>query len=104
MGVPGWPEFACWTASIESVRIVFTHSSSSVRWSVPTVIWLLCVDCVIGNYRSPGGSGRRVRRLRQRRIEGRSGLGGEIGPRARAPVNAARGSLPAADAALTADD
>jgi hypothetical protein len=35
------------------VRIVFTHSSSSVRWSVSTVIWLLCVDCLAGNYRSP---------------------------------------------------
>ncbi len=30
IGVPGWPEFAFWTASIESVRIVLTHSSSSV--------------------------------------------------------------------------
>jgi hypothetical protein len=39
---------------MESVRIVFTHSSSSVRWSVSTVIWLLCVDCLAGNYRSPG--------------------------------------------------
>src|SRR5262245_35967220 len=29
IGVPRWPEFACWTASIESVRIVLTHSWSS---------------------------------------------------------------------------
>ena len=26
--MPGWPEFAFWTASIDSVRIVLTHSSS----------------------------------------------------------------------------
>src|SRR5262252_1851789 len=28
MGVPGWPEFACWMASIASVRIVLMQSSS----------------------------------------------------------------------------
>ena len=28
--MPGWPEFAFWTASIDSVRIVLTQSSSSV--------------------------------------------------------------------------
>ena len=59
IGVPGWPEFACWTASMERVRIVFTHSSSSARWSVPTVMRLLVVafSCR-GTYRSraPGQS------------------------------------------------
>src|SRR5262245_54807469 len=29
MGVPGWPDFACCTASIESVRIVLIDSWSS---------------------------------------------------------------------------
>src|SRR5262249_5423041 len=29
MGVPGCPEFACWTASIDSVRIVLIASVSS---------------------------------------------------------------------------
>src|SRR5687768_3995581 len=29
MGVPGWPESAFWTPSIESVRMVLIHSSSS---------------------------------------------------------------------------
>src|SRR5918998_4168830 len=53
MGVPGWPEFACWTASIERVRIVFTHSSSSARWSVPTVIRLICIDYVPSNLSKP---------------------------------------------------
>src|SRR5262245_21575291 len=28
MGVPGWPDFACWTASMQSVRMVLTHSRS----------------------------------------------------------------------------
>ena len=32
---------------MERVRIVFTHSSSSARWSVPTVMRLLCIDYVI---------------------------------------------------------
>src|SRR5262245_48937719 len=29
MGVPGWPELACWTASMERVRIVLIASWSS---------------------------------------------------------------------------
>src|SRR6516225_3303082 len=33
IGVPGWPELACWTASIDSVRIVLTHS-----WSIAAVV------------------------------------------------------------------
>src|SRR6266545_2164475 len=42
MGVPGWPEFASWTASIASVRMVFTHSSSiSILGCVATAIGLL---------------------------------------------------------------
>src|SRR5215217_6885235 len=36
MGVPGCPEFAFCTASMASVRIVLTHSSSSVERSVAT--------------------------------------------------------------------
>jgi hypothetical protein len=28
IGVPGWPEFACWIASMASVLIVFTHTWS----------------------------------------------------------------------------
>ena len=38
---------------MESVRIVFTHSSSSARWSVPTVIGLLCIDYVLSNLSKP---------------------------------------------------
>ena len=34
MGVPGWPELAAWTASIERVRMVLTQSRSR---SVPVV-------------------------------------------------------------------
>src|SRR3954453_23994979 len=36
MGVPGWPEFAFCTPSIDSVRIVLTQSSSSVVASSAT--------------------------------------------------------------------
>src|SRR5215212_8445164 len=36
MGVPGCPELAFCTASIERVRMVLTHSSSSVERSVTT--------------------------------------------------------------------
>src|SRR3954453_24067146 len=32
IGVPGWPEFAFWTASMERVRIVSMHSRSSESW------------------------------------------------------------------------
>jgi hypothetical protein len=28
MGVPGWPELACWTASMDRVRMVLTDSVS----------------------------------------------------------------------------
>ena len=38
MAVPGWPELAFWTASIESVRMVLTQSSSSVRVSVVVAV------------------------------------------------------------------
>ena len=38
MGAPGWPEFAFWTASIESVRIVLMQSSSSALVSVAVVL------------------------------------------------------------------
>src|SRR5262249_54125609 len=33
IGVPGWPLFAFWTASIERVRIVSTHSRSRSAWA-----------------------------------------------------------------------
>src|SRR5215217_4591032 len=36
IGVPGWPELAFWTASIDSVRIVLMHSSSRAARSVVT--------------------------------------------------------------------
>src|SRR3954462_13857694 len=36
IGVPGWPEFAFWTASIDNVRIVLTQSSSRVVRSSAT--------------------------------------------------------------------
>src|SRR5215469_9413460 len=29
MGVPGWPDFAAWTASMDKVRMVLMHNSSS---------------------------------------------------------------------------
>ena len=38
IGVPGWPEFAFCTASIESVRIVSTHSSSSFVVAVSVAV------------------------------------------------------------------
>ena len=38
IGVPGWPELAFWTASIDNVRMVLMHSSSSVRVSVVVLI------------------------------------------------------------------
>src|SRR3954451_3594063 len=41
IGVPGWPEFAFWTASIESVRIVSIESFSRLDFSVSTDIRLL---------------------------------------------------------------
>src|SRR3954466_14200149 len=54
MGVPGCPELARWTASMDSVRIVFTHSSSSARWSVCTVKAApLDRESGLGRYRRP---------------------------------------------------
>lgn len=38
IAMPGWPEFALWTASIESVRIVSTQSRSSFA------LWLIVVS------------------------------------------------------------
>jgi ABC-type methionine transport system ATPase subunit len=35
IGMPGWPEFACCTASMASVRMVLMHSSSIV----PVIAW-----------------------------------------------------------------
>src|SRR5215831_36507 len=32
IGAPGWPEFACWTASMESVRMVLTESCAIFDW------------------------------------------------------------------------
>jgi hypothetical protein len=31
IGIPGWPLFACWTASAASMRMVFTAFSTSSR-------------------------------------------------------------------------
>src|SRR5690242_12097164 len=39
MGAPGWPELACCTASIESVRMVLMQSWSIVCWGT-AVCWL----------------------------------------------------------------
>src|SRR5947209_5035899 len=47
MGVPGWPEFAAWTASIESVRIVLMLRVS--RSAVPLI------EASPGTMRAPGG-------------------------------------------------
>jgi hypothetical protein len=52
MGAPGCPEFACWTPSIERVRIVSTASWSS--WSVAMVI---AVSGVRGTLVGTGASG-----------------------------------------------
>ena len=41
IGVPGCPEFAFSTASIDSVRMVSTDSFSRLCWSVATDMWLL---------------------------------------------------------------
>ena len=38
MGVPGWPEFACCTASIARVRMVLTHSSSILFFIVADIL------------------------------------------------------------------
>src|SRR5919197_4891337 len=38
MGVPGWPELAFCTESMASVRMVLTHSWSSVCWSATVLI------------------------------------------------------------------
>src|ERR1700724_1032600 len=40
MGKPGWPEFAYWTASAESIRMVLIHCSSSSRFSVSLIVSL----------------------------------------------------------------
>jgi hypothetical protein len=67
MGVPGWPEPAAWTASIASVRMVFTDSSSSAaRWSgvgmsrslstLPTYGWPHLLEsgtCLVGDRSRP---------------------------------------------------
>src|SRR5262245_52230947 len=46
MGVPGWPEFACWTASIARVRIVLiancTICSSATGVSFHTALLASC--------------------------------------------------------------
>src|SRR6266496_3737783 len=44
IGVPGWPEFAFWTASMASVRIVLMHrrsssDCSSCLWGVASAAW-----------------------------------------------------------------
>ncbi len=66
IGVPGWPELAAWTASMDKVRIVFTHSSSSARWSVPTDMWLLRLDCVRGTLQTRAECGRAPARACER--------------------------------------
>ena len=38
IGVPGWPEFAFWTASMASVRMVVIDRSSTegMKWGLPS--------------------------------------------------------------------
>src|SRR5262245_60699156 len=48
MGVPGWPDLACWTASIERVRIVLMASrvvSSVVMKSPFAFLRFSCFEC-----------------------------------------------------------
>src|SRR6266481_7968971 len=51
MGVPGCPDLACWTASIESVRIVLTHNRSisafviSGAACVVLIVFSLLIHC-----------------------------------------------------------
>ena len=46
IGVPGWPEFACCTASMDSVRMVFTQRRS--RASTSMAGSLSCVTLLPG--------------------------------------------------------
>src|SRR3954469_10841049 len=50
IGVPGWPELAFWTASIDSVRIVLMHSSSRAARSVVTDNAALLLGGVAGSH------------------------------------------------------
>src|SRR4051812_43038077 len=54
MGVPGCPELACWTASIESVRIVLIDSVSSGSLAEFTGCFTLRSGAMVGF--SPGDS------------------------------------------------
>ena len=53
MGAPGWPEFAFCTASIASVRIVFTQSASS-EVSVMSVPSISVMSVAYGTAPRPG--------------------------------------------------
>ena len=44
MGMPGWPEFAFWTASAERMRMVLMHRSSRVCVSVVGKVSLSSFD------------------------------------------------------------
>src|SRR5262245_17909280 len=46
MGVPGWPELAAWTASIESVRMVLTESWSSSASVMTDLLPQMSIACV----------------------------------------------------------
>src|SRR5215469_8611882 len=47
MGVPGWPEFACCTASMARVRIVLMHNWSVCLAGVVIGIGLATIDLLL---------------------------------------------------------
>ena len=58
MGVPGWPELAAWTASMESVRMVLMHVASS-GWRCDLISGLCSTATVMDapSVLKPGGAG-----------------------------------------------
>src|SRR5215470_5799387 len=85
MGVPGWPEFAFWTASMESVRIVLIASWSSSLLVMPS--GLRCFSPLSCQPRSPAlsrlGSGVLLQVPAELVAHGREQLVGEVGLAAR---------------------
>src|SRR5208282_1106629 len=54
MGVPGWPDLACWTASIESVRIVLIDKRSNSSQVMGNTFRVRCRTCFQGrNFAQP---------------------------------------------------
>ena len=59
MGVPGWPELAAWTASIDSVRIVFMASWPIELAFGPSMLGSTSIRRLgVGTVRIAGGDGK----------------------------------------------